>query len=134
MSFGLRLTSASRLGILQPHRIAAFRASQVASQDDSKSSRNLSTTFFGSVGVGAHLKNLIFAAPSPAVVFGFSGLVPFAAVPAYMINTGEFEPNLAQIQMAYGAVILSFLGGGIIKILFSLTKKIAKMQQNKLKM
>uniref|UniRef100_A0A0N7ZCZ7 Transmembrane protein 69 n=1 Tax=Scylla olivacea TaxID=85551 RepID=A0A0N7ZCZ7_SCYOL len=49
--------------------------------------------------------------PTPALALGFSGLVPFMAVPAYMMTTGLYEAELAQAQLYYGASILSFLGG-----------------------
>ena len=58
----------------------------------------------------SHLKHLA-SAPLPALTLGFSGLIPFTAVPAIMIQNGHFDPFMAQAQMAYGAVILSFLGG-----------------------
>ena len=49
--------------------------------------------------------------PAPALVFGLSGLIPFAAAPAYMITSQSFCPDIAFAQLAYGASILSFLGG-----------------------
>ena len=49
--------------------------------------------------------------PPPALAFGAAGLIPFASAPAYMIHMNEFMPLIAEGQMAYGAVILSFLGG-----------------------
>lgn len=49
--------------------------------------------------------------PTPALALGFSGLVPFVAVPAYMMTTGIYEADVAQAQLFYGASILSFLGG-----------------------
>ena len=49
--------------------------------------------------------------PPPALVLGVAGLIPFASAPAYMIQMNEFMPLIAEGQMAYGAVILSFLGG-----------------------
>lgn len=49
--------------------------------------------------------------PKPALALGFSGLVPFVAIPAYMMSTGIYEAELAQAQLFYGASILSFLGG-----------------------
>lgn len=47
----------------------------------------------------------------PALVLGLSGLLPFVAAPAYMITAGAFLSNIAFYQVAYGASILSFLGG-----------------------
>ena len=54
-----------------------------------------------------HLKS----SPMPALVLGFSGLIPFVAAPAYMITSSAFLSNFAFYQLAYGATILSFLGG-----------------------
>lgn len=53
-----------------------------------------------------HLKS----SPTPALVLGLSGLVPFLASPLYMAMTGSFVASLAYSQVAYGAVILSFVG------------------------
>lgn len=47
----------------------------------------------------------------PALVLGLSGLVPFIAAPAYMILSDAFLQTVALYQVAYGATILSFLGG-----------------------
>ncbi|XP_068202488.1 transmembrane protein 69-like [Palaemon carinicauda] len=49
--------------------------------------------------------------PTPALLLGFSGLIPFVAAPLYMMNCGTFMPDVAQAQLYYGASILSFLGG-----------------------
>ena len=49
--------------------------------------------------------------PAPALALGAAGLIPFVSAPAYMLHLNEFAPMIAQGQMAYGAVILSFLGG-----------------------
>ncbi|XP_053394055.1 uncharacterized protein LOC123525206 [Mercenaria mercenaria] len=53
-----------------------------------------------------HLKS----SPFPALVIGGSGLIPFIAAPLYMGMTGSFIASLAYSQVAYGAVILSFVG------------------------
>jgi len=53
----------------------------------------------------------VTAAPSPALAMGLSGLIPFAAPPIFMLNGGLFSPWLATAELAYGASILSFLGG-----------------------
>lgn len=50
-------------------------------------------------------------APVPALALGFSGLIPFVSVPMYMIMTSTYVPDISFAQTAYGAVILSFLGG-----------------------
>ena len=49
--------------------------------------------------------------PPPALALGVAGLIPFVSAPAYMVQMGQFMPLIAQGQLAYGAVILSFLGG-----------------------
>lgn len=49
--------------------------------------------------------------PTPALMLGFSGLIPFVAAPLYMHYSGIFLPEVATAQLAYGASILSFLGG-----------------------
>lgn len=49
--------------------------------------------------------------PVPALVLGASGLIPFVAAPGYMIFSSMFMPSICFAQMAYGASILSFLGG-----------------------
>lgn len=49
--------------------------------------------------------------PASALVYGVSGLIPFTAIPSFMYQTSMFVPELAYAQLAYSAVILSFLGG-----------------------
>ena len=72
-----------------------------------------STSRFFTKDVKAALKNFgdIKDAPPSALTYGISGLIPFASIPAYMISSGIFIPELAYCNLAYGAVILSFLGG-----------------------
>ena len=60
--------------------------------------------------LGSHLWNLK-SGPAPALSLGAAGLIPFVSAPAYMYQMNEFMPILAESQLAYGAVILSFLGG-----------------------
>ncbi|XP_029652648.1 transmembrane protein 69-like [Octopus sinensis] len=50
-------------------------------------------------------------APTPALVLGISGLIPFVSFPFYMFMTDTYMPEMALAQATYGAVILSFLGG-----------------------
>lgn len=50
-------------------------------------------------------------APAPALFYGIGGLVPFTAIPTYMIQSGMYIPEMAFTSMAYSAVILSFIGG-----------------------
>ena len=49
--------------------------------------------------------------PTPALTLGLAGLIPFVSVPLYIAMTGTFSASLAFAQAAYGASILSFLGG-----------------------
>ena len=49
--------------------------------------------------------------PGPALCLGVAGLIPFVSAPLYMANSGYFLPDIATAQLAYGASILSFLGG-----------------------
>lgn len=49
--------------------------------------------------------------PMPALILGFSGLIPFVAAPGYMILSQFYMPSMAFAQTVYGACILSFLGG-----------------------
>ncbi|XP_043098894.1 transmembrane protein 69-like [Puntigrus tetrazona] len=50
-------------------------------------------------------------APKPALYLGLSGLVPFVAAPLLMAATELYLPDVAFAQVAYGASIVSFLGG-----------------------
>ncbi|XP_069498490.1 transmembrane protein 69 [Ambystoma mexicanum] len=49
--------------------------------------------------------------PKPALYLGLAGLVPFISLPLIMGMTEVYYPELAFAQLAYGASILSFLGG-----------------------
>lgn len=49
--------------------------------------------------------------PKPALYLGFSGLLPFVCPTLFMAMTENYIPELAYAQVAYGAAILSFLGG-----------------------
>ncbi|XP_034239719.1 transmembrane protein 69-like [Thrips palmi] len=49
--------------------------------------------------------------PQPALAYGAAGLIPFVFPPLAILLNGEFLPNLGFVQLAYGASILSFLGG-----------------------
>lgn len=59
------------------------------------------------------LKNIsdVKHAPASALVYGVGGLIPFTSIPAYMFQSGVYIPELVYANLAYGAVILSFLGG-----------------------
>ncbi|XP_041696065.1 transmembrane protein 69 isoform X2 [Coregonus clupeaformis] len=49
--------------------------------------------------------------PKPALYLGLSGLIPFISAPFVMAVTETYLPEVAFAQVAYGASILSFLGG-----------------------
>lgn len=49
--------------------------------------------------------------PKPALCLGFAGLIPFVTPTLFMAVTESYLPDLAFAQVAYGASILSFLGG-----------------------
>nr|XP_057929483.1 transmembrane protein 69-like [Doryrhamphus excisus] len=49
--------------------------------------------------------------PKPALWLGFAGLIPFVAPPLFMGITESYFLELAYAQVAYGASIVSFLGG-----------------------
>lgn len=53
----------------------------------------------------------VMKSPQPALVYGAAGLIPFVFPPVAILLNGAFLPNLAFVQLAYGASILSFLGG-----------------------
>ncbi|XP_036410688.1 transmembrane protein 69 [Megalops cyprinoides] len=49
--------------------------------------------------------------PKPALYLGLSGLIPFVTAPLVMAVTELYLPDIAYAQVAYGASIVSFLGG-----------------------
>lgn len=49
--------------------------------------------------------------PKPALCLGFAGLIPFVTPTLFMAVTESYCPELAYAQLAYGASIISFLGG-----------------------
>jgi hypothetical protein len=51
------------------------------------------------------------AIPLPARVLGIAGAVPFAAGALAVLLTPEIKPEAAATLLAFGAVLLSFLGG-----------------------
>lgn len=53
----------------------------------------------------------LWKSPKPALGLGFAGLIPFVAPTLFMAATECYSPELAFAQLAYGAAILSFLGG-----------------------
>ncbi|CAL8306244.1 unnamed protein product [Lota lota] len=53
----------------------------------------------------------LWKGPKPALCLGLAGLVPFVAPPLLMAVTETYLPELAYIQVAYGASVISFLGG-----------------------
>lgn len=53
----------------------------------------------------------LLTTPSPFMIYGLSGIIPFSSIPIYMQMTSSYCPTLAHVQLVYGACILSFLGG-----------------------
>lgn len=53
----------------------------------------------------------LWKGPKPALCLGFAGLIPFVGPCLLMAMTETYLPELAYIQVAYGASIISFLGG-----------------------
>ncbi|XP_034564819.1 transmembrane protein 69-like [Notolabrus celidotus] len=53
----------------------------------------------------------LWKSPKPALFLGFAGLIPFVTPTLFMAVTESFSPELAYAQLAYGASIVSFLGG-----------------------
>lgn len=53
----------------------------------------------------------LWKSPKPALYLGFAGLLPFVCPTLFMAVTEGFYPDLAYAQLAYGASIVSFLGG-----------------------
>lgn len=53
----------------------------------------------------------LWKGPKPALGLGFAGLIPFVAPTLFMAVTESYSPELAYAQLAYGASIISFLGG-----------------------
>ncbi|XP_042318789.1 transmembrane protein 69 [Sceloporus undulatus] len=49
--------------------------------------------------------------PKPALYLGFAGLIPFVSIPLFMAVQEAYYPELVFAQIAYGASIVSFLGG-----------------------
>ncbi|KAK2835185.1 hypothetical protein Q5P01_015669 [Channa striata] len=53
----------------------------------------------------------LWKGPKPALYLGFAGLIPFVTPALVMAVTECYFPELAFAQLAYGASIVSFLGG-----------------------
>lgn len=53
----------------------------------------------------------LWKGPKPALYLGFAGLIPFVTPTLLMAVTECYYPELAYAQLAYGASIVSFLGG-----------------------
>jgi len=51
------------------------------------------------------------SSPRSALALGLAGLLPFVLPPLYFLSSQQILDLLVQSQLAYGAVILSFLGG-----------------------
>uniref|UniRef100_A0A1A8GV71 Transmembrane protein 69 n=1 Tax=Nothobranchius korthausae TaxID=1143690 RepID=A0A1A8GV71_9TELE len=53
----------------------------------------------------------LWEGPKPALCLGFAGLIPFVSPTLLMAVMEIYSPQLAYAQVAYGAAIVSFLGG-----------------------
>lgn len=53
----------------------------------------------------------LWKSPKPALYLGFAGLIPFVSPTLLMAMSEMYFPELAYAQLAYGASIVSFLGG-----------------------
>lgn len=53
----------------------------------------------------------LWKSPKPALYLGFAGLIPFISPTLFMAVTETYYPQMAYLQLAYGASIISFLGG-----------------------
>ena len=51
------------------------------------------------------------SAPTPALLLGLGGLIPFTMAPWMMLSSGVYSPTLVDMQIKYAATILAFLGG-----------------------
>uniref|UniRef100_A0A8C9FLV9 Transmembrane protein 69 n=1 Tax=Pavo cristatus TaxID=9049 RepID=A0A8C9FLV9_PAVCR len=49
--------------------------------------------------------------PKPALYLSLAGLIPLVSVPLLMAFQRTYHPELAFVQVTYGAVIVSFIGG-----------------------
>jgi hypothetical protein len=57
------------------------------------------------------IDRLLPGVPAPAAILGLAGLIPFAAAAALGLQPGPTGERAGVALLAYGAVILSFLGG-----------------------
>ncbi|XP_062280382.1 transmembrane protein 69-like [Scomber scombrus] len=53
----------------------------------------------------------LWKGPKPALYLGLAGLIPFVSPTLFMAMSEIYIPELAYAQLAYGASIVSFLGG-----------------------
>lgn len=79
-----------------------------SNRDESKSYSFKAPAVF--VSAKSYLSS-VYSIPFPYLIYGLSGLIPFALAPVYMKLTGCYEPLAAHAQLVYGATIVSFLGG-----------------------
>lgn len=49
--------------------------------------------------------------PKPALYLSLAGLIPLVSMPLLMVFQRTYHPELAFVQVTYGAVIVSFIGG-----------------------
>ncbi|KAL8584581.1 hypothetical protein ACOMHN_002311 [Nucella lapillus] len=105
----LRPVNGVTYSLNQPQNLqSSILSSKVVWQDQRRGiAADTKTT---AVTIWEGLKQIRFS-PVPALVLGFSGLIPFVAAPSFMIFNQAFLIQIVFAQTAYGACILSFLGG-----------------------
>jgi len=53
----------------------------------------------------------LFQTPTPLLILGFAGLIPFWVISLIVLSDASVDHFAVELQVSYGAVILSFLGG-----------------------
>ncbi|XP_029308871.1 transmembrane protein 69-like [Cottoperca gobio] len=96
-----RLTPTNRLLSIRP---VSWPTSRLCHGDSRRTSETANSK-------GGFSLRALTQAPKPALYLGFSGLIPFLSAPLLMAATQSFYPELAYVQVVYGASIVSFLGG-----------------------
>ena len=104
-----RLMSKKSSTQTRPPFQAAHPALHANIPNRNRQKRNLMNTM-SMVTIWEDLKQIPFS-PTPALVLGLAGLIPFVSPPVYMLLSQTYSAPLAFAQTVYGACILSFLGG-----------------------
>lgn len=95
------------------HRCVRWGTVKAVQTNSSRNAGSLARLFTVSEDTKSAFKNIaeLKHAPASALVYGIGGLIPFTSIPLYMFQSGAYIPELVYANLAYGAVILSFLGG-----------------------